>query len=270
MGYAHATRTALSPQHIEEMLAICIQAVRMSQHRNSVSLDEYGEITDIASNPLEMVIQEEERDELTQVRTIILKEFATLDQLAQKSLRLWLGLGINQQDFIELFGFKKQYQVARQFQRYLKRILKAVVIFYFQDAMSTTLTSKDIKQRLNQTTQTNYINNYLKAYLSADSKEVFAQIIYKIYDEIVDKIITTKLSQIAKKQLIINQKILIELIQPKFEVLIEKDFAIELIKFRSAKPAIAKFIERWLQQNQALLEQSQSGNRQKQCRQSET
>ncbi|NEP21233.1 hypothetical protein [Moorena sp. SIO3I6] len=277
MGYAHPTRTAISTwatptlreQHIEEMLAICIQAVRMSQQRNSVSLDEYGEITDIASNPLEVVIQEEEKDELNQVRTIVLKEFTALDQLAQKSLRLWLGLGINQQDFIELFGLKKQYQVARQFQRYFKRILKAVVTFYFQDAMSTTLTSQDIKQRLNQTTQTNYINNYLKSYLSADSQELFAKIIDKIYDEIVDQIITTKLSNIEKKQLISSNQILRELIQPKFEVVIEKNFAIKLIKFKSAKPAIAKFIERWLQQNQALLEQSQSGNRQKPCRQSE-
>ncbi|NET68270.1 MAG: hypothetical protein F6K63_29300 [Moorea sp. SIO1G6] len=284
MPYAHATRTALSNQqsaistqpsrlsteHIEEMLAICIQAVRMSQQRNSVSLDEYGEITDIGSNPLEVVIQEEEKDELTQVRSIILKEFTALDQLAQKSLRLWLGLGINQQDFIELFGFKKQYQVARQFQRYFKRILKAVVTFYFRDAMSKNITSKDINQHLNKTTKTNYINNYLKSYLSADSKELFAQIIYKIYDEIVDKIITTKLSNLEKKQLISSNQILRELIQPKFEVMIEERFAIKLINFRSAKPAIAKFIERWLQQNQALIEQSQSQNSQKPCRHSET
>ncbi|WP_424097169.1 hypothetical protein [Moorena producens] len=263
MGYAHATGTAISTQHIEEMLAICIQAVRMSQHRNSVSLDEYGEITDIASNPLEVVIQEEEKDELAQVRTIILREFTALDQLAQTSLRLWLGLGINQQDFIELFGFKKQYQIARQFQRYFKRILKAVVTFYFQDAMSTSLTSKDIKQRLNATTQTNYINNYLKAYLSADSQELFSKFIYKIYDEDIAKSMTINFSNIEKNKLKKINQSLLELIQPRFEVLIEKKMSIELIEFRSAKPAITKFIERWIQQNQALLGQSRSGNRAK-------
>ncbi|NEP53823.1 MAG: hypothetical protein F6K65_35520 [Moorea sp. SIO3C2] len=276
MRYAHATRTAFSPwatptlreQHIQEMLAICIQAVRMSQQRNSVSLDEYGEITDLASNPLEIVIQEEERDELTQVRTIVLKEFTALDQLAQTSLRLWLGLGINQQDFIELFGLKKQYQVARQFQRYFKRILKAVVTFYFQDAMSTTLTSKDINQRLNQTTKTNYINNYLKAYLIADSQELFSNFIYNIYDEVSVKIIPITNSKLENNKLKLSQ-ILVDLIYPNFEALIEKELSIKLIKFRSAKPAIAKFIQRWIQQNQALLEQSQSGNKQKPCRQSE-
>ena len=285
MGYAHPTGTAhglrppygnsiwatptLREQHIEEMLAICIQAVRMSQQRNSVSLDEYGEITDIASNPLEVVIQEEEKDELTQVRTIILKEFTALDQLAQTSLRLWLGLGINQEDFIELLGFKKQYQVARQFQRYFKRILKAVVTFYFQDAMSKTLTSKDIKQHLNKTTKANYFNNYLKAYLSADSQEIFAKIIDKIYDDNIDKVIKINIGTIEKNNLSINHN-LREAIQPRFEVLIERKLSIELINFRSAKPAIAKFIERWIQQNQALLEQSRSGNRQNQSSQSDT
>ncbi|NEO73909.1 hypothetical protein, partial [Moorena sp. SIO3H5] len=285
MGDAHATGTAhglrppygnstwatptLREQHIEEMLAICIQAVRMSQQRNSVSLDEYGEITDIASNPLEVVIQEEEKDELTQVRTIILQEFTALDQLAQTSLRLWLGLGINQQDFIELFGFKKQYQVARQFQRYFKRILKAVVTFYFQDAMNTTITSKDIKQHLDKTTKTNYLNNYLKAYLSADSQELFAQVLYTIYDQNVYNSIKIDLGDIEKNNLSINHNLL-ETIQPIFEVLIERTLSIELIEFRSAKPAIAKFIERWLQQNQALIEQSCSGERQNQFRQSDT
>ncbi|NEQ81610.1 MAG: hypothetical protein F6K26_15535 [Moorea sp. SIO2I5] len=284
MGYAHPRRTAhglrppygnstwatptLREQHIEEMLAICIQAVRMSQQRNSVSLDEYGEITDIASNPLEVVIQEEEKDELTQVRTIILQEFTVLDELAQTSLRLWLGLGINQQDFIELFGFKKQYQVARQFQRYFKRILKAVVTFYFQDAMRTNITSKDIKKHLNKTTKANDLNNYIKAYLSANSKELFAQFIYNIYDD-VDNIIKVNLGDIEKSNLNVNHDLL-EIIQPIFEVLIEENLSIELIKFRSAKPAIAKFIQRWLQQNQALIEQSGSGERQNQFSQSDT
>ena len=255
-------------QELQKMLATCIQAARNSQHIRSRSLEDYGtgEITDLVSNPFEMVIKEEERNELTQIKTTILREFKALDALAQKSLLLWLGLGINQEDFLSLLKLEKQYQVTRKFQSYQKTILKAVVQFSFQHSLSKNPSEKEVNQIAKN--HLDYLKEYLKIYSQTYFREILAEILTqqmsreersvlidyfeKCHEYIklknrVGKILPPPL-EVNPNYLKIKQKI-----QTILTNSVENKLQISLREFNSANKHIANFIESYLKDNTAIL-----------------
>ena len=249
-------------QEIQQMLTICVQAARTFQNKRLVSLEEGSEVNYAVSSSLETMIEAEKQTELAQIRKAILAGLQTLDQFAQKALMLWLGLEINQKDFLSLLNLQKQYQVARQFQRYQKTILKAVIQFYLQKNTEEQLT----EQAINRICADKLTE--MKDYLVVYSKDFFGKMLTAILAEthreakliLIQELddsassVTQKANQIfgflnyATPLQSIKQKI-----QEKFESLIEKNLQIQLALFSSAPESIARFIEQWLQKNAAIL-----------------
>ena len=256
-------------QEIQKMLARCIQAARTSQHIPSVSLEDYGtskEVTHLVSNPLEVVIKEEERDELSQVKTIVLQKFKALEALAQKSLLLWLGLGINQEDFLSLLKLEKQYQVTRKFQGYQKTILKAVALFSLQHYQSQNPSEKEVNQIAKN--NLDYLKEYLKIYSQNYFREILAEILTKQISTKEKRVLQdyleerqeyikkkNRVSQISVPPLEINPNCLKikQKIQTILTSYLEKKLQISLGQFNSADKHIANFIESYLQENTAIL-----------------
>ena len=255
-------------QKLQKMLARCIQAVRNSQQICSVSLENHGtgEINDLVSNPFEMVIKEEERNELTQIKRIILQEFKALDTLAQKSLLLWLGLGINQEDFPFLLNLEKQYQVARKFQSHQKTILKAVVKLSFQQSLNKNISEKEVNQIVKN--HLNYLKEYLKTYSQTYFREILDKILTKQTSMKERTILRNYLTQYYeynktrnKSNKITNYSLNIESnylnIKHKTKIIfikyLEKELQIDLQQFNSVDKQIANFIESYLQDNTAIL-----------------
>ncbi|NEP14209.1 MAG: hypothetical protein F6K14_29250 [Symploca sp. SIO2C1] len=231
---------------IKQKLEACIQAARTCQNTSFVPLGD-DEVSVLDSNPLEIVVDEERQNELLQVRNIILQEFAALDFPAQPCLRLWLGLGINQSDFLSIFNLKKQYQLARKFQGYLKPILAGLVRFYLLDTSRSTLTNKEI----NQLASNNL--NALKHYLITDSQEFFGQILEVVINERLSaqekRLLICQLPELGE----LTEMTIVTQIKESFKESVFRKLQVQLSDFDSADRAITQFIGKWLHQNQAHL-----------------
>jgi hypothetical protein len=221
-------------EDIQKLLTACIQVVRSSQNKKFVSIEDRSDLTDLTSNSLDELIDKEANEELEQLKNIIIQEFEALDELAKKCLLLWLGLGISQTDFLFLFNFSKQYQVARQFQRYQKKILINAIRYYYDRHLAKSLTEKEVdlicSDRL----------DLLKDYLTRYSYSLFASILELIIKDNFNKktILSFDITNI---------------IYPKFSQSIETKLKILLKQFTSSQQNINNFISKWLQQNQAIL-----------------
>jgi hypothetical protein len=101
-------------QDIKQMISVCVQSVRNKTSLQSISIEDQGtgEIIDFTSNPLETLLKQEDKQELIEIKTLILQELESLDEVAKQSLILWMGLGINQEDFLGILNLTKQYQVS--------------------------------------------------------------------------------------------------------------------------------------------------------------
>ncbi|MBV6622423.1 MAG: hypothetical protein KI793_05620 [Rivularia sp. (in: Bacteria)] len=257
---------AIDSQTIKQMLATCVQSVRNLQNKKLVSIEDNNCINEIASEAENELVTEEIQQKSKDVKDIILHEFKTLDKSDQKSLLLWLGLEINQNDFLHLLHLEKQYQVARHFQRNIKTILKAFVKSYSQNIMNQNLKVREVdklcKDKLND----------VKEYLTMYSKAFFRQILIKIVPQKInksDKLLLIKyldiltdynrqrIKNIEMKNTLDNAyletKNSIVKIQQPFSVEIENQLEIQLQQFSSAIERIESFIENWLIVNQAIL-----------------
>ena len=256
-------------QEIRQMLDICIQAVRTGKMILPVSLENQvtGDVSDLGSNPLEMVIEQETKEEFAQLRHLIVQAFKSLEKTGQNCLLLWLGLGINQQDFLKVLQLDKQYQVARKFQAHQKTILKSVVSYSFSEYLNQKPTAKEVNQIVKSSLE------YIKEYLTTYSRSFFA--------EILEVILTQQISQEEKKILLENWEALSEYIpevktpsNQKYSMLldaqdehlqilgkllkifaqsIEKQLQLSVDNFSSSEIRMAKFIANYLQENLALF-----------------
>jgi hypothetical protein len=246
-----------SAQDIQKMLAVCVQAVRNKTNLKSISIEEpgTGTIVDFTSNPLESVVKQETNNELMEFRKIILQELEALDNLAKQSLLLWLGLGINQEDFLGILNLSKQYQVARKFQGYQKIILKNLSQFTFKKYKQQTLSEKDINQIIDN--NLSYIKEYLKFY----SREFFEEILWEIITKEVDrqeksilKHYFEELKAMPKEKLNLDETDRIkQKIKVRFAGKIEQKLQISLSIFKSSNESIENFIEMCFQENTAIL-----------------
>ncbi|NJK47081.1 hypothetical protein HC931_01680 [Candidatus Gracilibacteria bacterium] len=239
------------------MLAVCVQAVRNKTNLKSISIEEpgTGTIVDFTSNPLESVVKQETNNELMEFRKIILQELEALDNLAKQSLLLWLGLGINQEDFLGILNLSKQYQVARKFQGYQKIILKNLSQFTFKKYKQQTLSEKDINQIIDN--NLSYIKEYLKFY----SREFFEEILWEIITKEVDRQEKSilkhhfeELKAMPKEKLNLDETDRIkQKIKVRFAGKIEQKLQISLSIFKSSNESIENFIEMCFQENTAIL-----------------
>ena len=259
-------------QTIKQMLATCVEAVRNLQSKRLVSIEEHNYINEIAAESTNELIEEETQQQSKEVRNIILEEFQGLEKSEQKSLLLWLGLEINQNDFLEIINLEKQYQVARYFQRSIKTILKAFIKRY-SDILGKNLGAREIdclcKDKLND----------VKSYLSIHSKNFFRQILAKTvlnkinesdklnlipYLDTLNEYNQQRIKNIDIRESLadayIKAKNSIVKIQQPFSAEVENKLEIQLQQFNSAVEKIESFIENWLVVNQAALYQNQNQN----------
>jgi hypothetical protein len=251
--------TTVSALAIQKMLATCIKALRIKQNKKIVSLEKREDLINIVSNCWEELLDEEKQEEFKNLKSIIITEFEALDELSKKTLLLWLGLGINQTDFLALFEFNKQYQVARQFQSYQKKLLINAMRYYHKKYLSQKISEKEV-----DLVSSDRLEN-LKAYLTIYSHSIFDSILAKAVKDtiedtkqsiLVDRESLARVTSISSPEKI---KLKIELpqiekqVSSRFIEIIEAQLKIQLKQFNSAEDKIDRFIKHWLQKNVALL-----------------
>lgn len=111
---------------IQVMLSACIRAAREYRTNRVLTLLSDDVISDPMPTPWESAIQIEERE---QVKSLVSQLFATIPEVGQTLLKLWLGLNLTQSEIATVLKHRypelqKQYQVARQLSKYNRQSLK--------------------------------------------------------------------------------------------------------------------------------------------------
>lgn len=241
---------------VKQMLETCLQAIQQTNEtQRSVSLEELTQVPEASSrtgfNPLETAMEEEHQQNLLELRQLLETALGKLAKTAYQGLILSLGLDINQSDLVPLLGVKKQYQVAREFQRYQRTILREVTQFY-----QSNETEQFSKKKMNAETERELLM-IVKEYLSRYSKQFFAAILEREITELLTPSEQKNLVNLLKQEKDISQDSVLTKLNQKFQTQIEQELNIELNQISSASEKIELFVKEWLQQNQAKLEQKE-------------
>lgn len=245
---------------IKTYLETCMKAVQNSQSPKIVSLDRVIQDSgDIPASSESYLVSENEylEDGQNEARDIVLAAFNALEPLAQSSLVLWLGLNINQSDFLKVLAVKKQFQVTRQFQRYQREMLRSIVHSSFDDI------SKQITSNLNALCKekSSLVKDYLKVYSRqrlSDQAE-YSLIHYldtQDRDELRQWFLTLDIDAVGVKY---ERKIELESIpilikfEERFKKTIEEMMPYRLDQLNSANIRVRVFLIDWLANNQAIL-----------------
>lgn len=116
-------------------LETAIKAVQGLYDKRTVSLDSLVQEPEAASAftpeflaaPVQSGLDQSGGDAAEEAKTLVLNAFNALDPTARSAMVLWLGLDINQADFLQVLEVEKQYQVARLFQRYQRQMLREII-----------------------------------------------------------------------------------------------------------------------------------------------
>ena len=248
-------------QDIKQMLTGCVQAVRNKSNISLVSIEEQGtgEIVDFSSNPFDTLLKEENQTELMEIRRVILQELEALDDNVRKSLILWLGLGINQEDFLTVLSLQKQYQVARKFQGYQKNILRTLSQLVIHKYQQKNLSEKEINYTIENA------SSYLKEFLKTYSRNLFGEILLEILEREMQtqekeilKFRLERLKNTFKEQREVldyntSDREIKQKLAAAFTNRIEQKLKVSLLDFKSARESVERFIEIYLQENTAIL-----------------
>ena len=257
---------SLSAQQIQSILETCIKALQLEDGKRTTSLDAlthevnpsaqaFDHGSDYAAPMMEPMMAQEQQAAVMEVRQTIQTALDTLDAQARQALVLWLGLGLNQTDFIPLLQVKSQYQVARQFQRYQRTVLKVTMQAYQQMNPDANLTDEVISERCK--TQLAIVKEYLEQY----SQRLFAEQLEELVRgetsggdrssllaftaELAERSPTnrqtTPMSEAARR------------LKQQFKRKIENQFSLPLDQFPSLNARMDDFIKSWLVNHQALL-----------------
>ena len=239
------------PEEIQAILTTCIKAARMVLQRQFISIEEQNIALTLIDSEPDRLLQAEKQIHLEELKSTILTSFYSLNPNIQTNLLLWLGLEINQIDFISLLGLQKQYQVTRYFQRHQKNILKQVI-----QTLSSKYLSENISiEKLNRLCLDNleYIKEYLQKYCKEFIGNILSIIIKKNFSsaeqEILIKYSTEKYFLTKKDVQTYNRLKLL------FQAGIEDELKINLSQFHSTEKYLNKFINKWIEQNTAFLYQ---------------
>jgi len=244
---------SLNHEEIEEILDTCLKATQESDRKNAISLDALqvapalnDESSPLVENPWEAAFQKEEQEQLNAYRGLILEALNAIEPVGSLSLLLWLGLDINQNDFLVSFDLEKQYQIARQFQRYQKEILTYIC----QASLNKASQAKPIKSAIAEFCSKERIA-YLKSYLEFYSQSFFTQILEEvIFYDLETEERQQLLDQLEKSKLNAEE---LNNIHTLFSNEIEKRLGIKLNQYESSSQKINLMVEDWLTQNQATI-----------------
>ena len=233
------TLDSLDNQQIQQLLYICVRAVRIYQNKELVSLELEPNLNKVLLFT-DNLVHQEAREEIHQLKTIILNEFNTLEKKGRIALLLWLGLNLNQADFGSFLNLKHQYQVARLFKRYQRNLLQRVTKVYWQSYFTESISEK----RINEIVQENLI--LIKNYLYSYAQNFFEDILIGIIErEVSDR--EKKLLQ-ENSATAINHKVYV-----LFAKSMENELQINLRLFENIELHLAKFVDEWLQDNKGIL-----------------
>lgn len=244
----------ISPQVARDMLETCIQSTRVADEPQQYALS-LEDLTQTPAgeegcfNPLDEAIDCERQGELLQVREVVDRAIGSLDRKARQGLLLSLGLQIAQSDLASLLEVEKQYQVARQLQRYQRTILRALFQFYASsgaglDGKPTAAVEKEVLGAVKE-----YAIDYSRrffagaleaAYRSSLSASDRAHLVASL--GVTNNVALTEGSSLVRAKLARN-----------FQKQVEDLLDVNPGSFKSGLERVEIFIDEWLEQNQATL-----------------
>lgn len=238
-----------NPDEIQKILTVCIKAARLALQRNFVSLEDITiKLIDYNAEQLQQI---EKRKQLQQLTNTILTSFNSLDDNDQANLFLWLGLEINQIDFIARLDLQQQYQVTRYFQRHQKNILKKVI----QTSNSQYSLENISIEKLNRLCLDNL--EYIKEYLQQYCKEFIGNILFMVMKKSFSSEEQEMIIQYVMKEDILTERYvqIYNRLKLLFKLGIECELNSNLSQFKSSEKYLNKFIKKWIQQNLAFIYQ---------------
>jgi hypothetical protein len=244
---------SLNRQDIEDILDTCLKATQEGDRKKAISLDALQvtpatseESSPLVENPWEVAFQQEEQEQLNAYRELILEALSAIDPIGSLSLLLWLGLDINQRDFLTSFDLQKQYQVARQFQRYQKDILTFIGQAYLEKQPNSKKT-KSFQSEFCSKEKLAYLKSYLEFYSQFFFTQILEEVIfYHLSSEEREQI----LKQIESSNLDFDE---LDKIKELFIIEVENRLGVKLANYDSYLQKIESFLKNWLAQNQATL-----------------
>lgn len=234
---------------IKDILTICVTAIRNTQQKRFIPLENIennlqSEHTTITDNDL---VQQEKKSSLDLMKIMVKDNFWKIETKMRNCLLLWLGLDVNQQDFIKIFDCQKQYQIARLFQRHQRILFKKMISSYNNSKMSTNFKKDNIKIDKDSL---DYLKKYLQIYSREFFSEIFALIVARLTREEKQLLIKTYGDRLPATPKVLHLKTNLKILLQKA---IEKKLTIKLEQFPSAESRAIKFIDRWLEANLANL-----------------
>ncbi|HEY9866352.1 MAG TPA: hypothetical protein V6D21_19430 [Candidatus Obscuribacterales bacterium] len=223
---------------IQEMLAICIKAARNYRTKQFIPLEEYDTISDLNPTPLDIAIQQEERQ---QIQLMISKLFANLPKVGQIMLILWQGLELTQSEIATVVKsqypeLQKQYQVARHLARYTKTILKQFVIEWNQVNPSQLIQDEQSLE---------VIKESLDDCLQLHCQRLVTSILQNVIDQMSEDdqllFFTAKINNPAPEILTVKQTLM-----NRFSCNLEVELKLSQNVFNLVNNKIFNFVEGWL------------------------
>lgn len=229
----------LDSQQIQQLLYICVRAIRIYQNKELVSLELQPDSTKFLL-VTDNLVHIEDREELNNFKKTILNEFNALEKTGRIALLLWLGLNLNQACFLSFLGLKQQYQVARLFKRHQKNLLQRVTKVNWQSYSSEPISEK----RVNEIVLENLTQ--IKSCLHSYAQNFFEDMLIKI---ITKEVSCEEIQHLQRNSATATkQKVCI-----LFAKNIENKLQINLKQFDNIDLHLANFVDEWLQQNRGIL-----------------
>ncbi len=254
--------SAISESDVISYLEVAIKAVQLLEGQRTISLDAFERELPEAASALEAYSPESALpdDEKSPAKSLISEAFEALEPMGKSALVLWLGLEINQSDFIGVLEVEQQYQVARCFQKYQRSLLKMIVQKAIEGPSNTrNLSSIDMnalgKEKLF------LIKDYLKIFSHQKLSHLLETTLFRELSSSERKALREWISRPdvgayhPTDEMAEDIALLPELLkaEEKFASEIETTFKLSLKSLASAHARGRKFIVSWLANNQAVL-----------------
>ena len=260
---------AIGLDDIQVILKTCVQVVRTYRSSDSFTVRTHDDSSNLMSDPLNVMMQEEEtlmqNEEMSQVRSIVARAFAELPDVAQKTLKLWFGLGLTQSDILillgQVLGLQQQYQVSRRINQYKKSLIKAL----FQELKEKYPDLFKDKNRIDEiiTQMQEPIDECLRQYcinffyqplenrlqLFEQEEKLFLRLYYRqhLQEQQLGEQLQVLGSEVPTKLVKLEQSL-----QTVFKQWVETTLDVALGLCSSADQKLASFIKTWLQEHATL------------------
>ncbi|NER93424.1 MAG: hypothetical protein F6J86_06250 [Symploca sp. SIO1B1] len=248
-----ATGKSIRDRLITAAKAVC----EYSNQGVDLSTEDIDELGNYLPDSINALIQTEATAHL---KAAFQEAFSGLPEPVQNSLKLWLGLGLKQEDvasvFGSLLGWQTQSQFSRKIGKYRNKTLPQTLIENLSKTYPEILGSpKDIDRIISQLQDAikEYTREFCQSYFYPPLAEQWQQLeqeerlILKRYhrwrwdEQQIAEELKSSVSEVKAKLSNIQKRL-----RTSLELYIETTFNIQLSVCNSAQPKLTKFIEMWL------------------------